>query len=75
MHYAAGPWALPPGKALVIEGVFPSKRECVFANVLLVNKFLQSLDYQHGRSQHYNRKKVKELGACSKEMPLSVCSL
>ena len=35
----------------------------MFANVLLVNKYLQSLDYQHGRPQHYNRKQIKGLGA------------
>ena len=35
----------------------------MFANVLRVNKYLQSLDYQHGRPQHYNRKQIKGLGA------------
>lgn len=63
VHYAAGPWDLEPQQALVIEGRFPSEEECVFANVLLVNKFLQSLDYQHGRSQHFNRKQIAGLGS------------
>jgi len=31
----------------VIDGVFPSAEDCAFANVLLVNKFLQSLDCAH----------------------------
>ena len=34
-------------EALVIDGVFPSAEDCAFANVLLVNKFLQSLDCAH----------------------------
>ena len=62
VHYAAGPWKLAPQEALIIEGIFPSSDECVFANVILQNKFLQSLDYQHGRSQHFNRRQVKNLG-------------
>jgi hypothetical protein len=62
VHYAAGPWKLEPHQALIIEGKFPSDDECVFANVLLLNKFMQSLDYQHGRSQHFNRKQLKDYG-------------
>ena len=62
VEYAAGPWKLAADEALVIEGVFPSNEECAFANVLLINKFLQSLDYQHGRSTHFNRRQVKGLG-------------
>ena len=31
--------------------------------MLLINKFLQSLDYQHGRSQHFNRRQIKGMGA------------
>ena len=62
VEYAAGPWKLAADEALVIEGVFPSNEECAFANVLLINKFLQSLDYQHGRSTHFNRRQIKELG-------------
>lgn len=62
VNYAAGPWKLAPHEALVIEGIFPSAEECVFANVLLINKFLQSLDYQHGRSTSFNRRQIKGLG-------------
>lgn len=62
VHYAAGPWKLAPHEALIIDGYFPSFDECVFANVILQNNFLQSLDYQHGRSQHFNRRQVKNLG-------------
>ena len=63
VHYAAGPWKLLPTQALIIEGIFPSYEECVFANVILQNKYLQSLDYQHGRSQHFNRRQVKGMGS------------
>ena len=59
VDYAAGPWKLEPHQAMVIEGRWPSKKECIFANVLLLNKFMQSLDYQHGRSQHYNRRQTQ----------------
>ena len=62
VHYAAGPWKLTYEEALVIDGKFPSFEECVFANVILQNKFLQSLSYQHGRSQHFNRRQIKNLG-------------
>lgn len=62
VHYAAGPWKLASYQALIIEGTFPSFEECIFANVILQNKFLQSLDYQHGRSQHFNRRQIKDLG-------------
>ena len=62
VHYAAGPWKLAPHEALIIEGIFPSFEECVFANIILQNKFLQSLDYQHGRSQHFNRRQIKGMG-------------
>jgi hypothetical protein len=62
VHYAAGPWKLESHQALIIEGRFPSKDKCIFANVLLLNKFMQSLDYQHGRSQHYNRNQLKDYG-------------
>lgn len=62
VHYAAGPWKLLPHEALIIEGKFPSFEDCAFANVILQNKFLQSLDYQHGRSQHFNRRQIKGMG-------------
>ena len=59
VHYAAGPWKLLPHEALIIQAEFPNEEECVFANVLLLNKYLQSLDYQHGRLNHFNRKQLK----------------
>jgi len=62
VDYAAGPWKLAPDEALIIQGKFPTKQDCIFANVLLLNKFLQSLDYQHGRKQHYNRAQIKGMG-------------
>ncbi len=58
VDYAAGPWKLGPDEALVIEGSWPSRDDCIFANVLLLNKFMQSLDYHHGRSQSYNRRQT-----------------
>ena len=63
MHYAAGPWKLLPHEALIIQAEFPNEEECVFANVLLLNKYLQSLDYQHGRLNHFNRKQLKRRAA------------
>jgi hypothetical protein len=42
--YAAGIFRLKPDEALVIKGVMP---KCVFANVLLWNKYLQSFDYRY----------------------------
>ena len=59
VDYAAGPWKLGSDEAMVIRGVWPAKQDCIFANVLLLNKFMQSLDYQHGRSQHFNRRQTR----------------
>ena len=61
VDYAAGPWKLGPDEALIIEGIWPSKEDCIFANVVLLNKFMQSLDYQHGRSQHFNRRQTRSI--------------
>ena len=74
VDYAAGPWKLNPDQALVIEGMWPSRKDCVFANMLLLNKFMQSLDYQHGRSQHYNRRqsKGKPLAVDEGEIPFKL---
>ncbi len=41
-HYCAAPFVLRPGEALVIEGELP---QCRFANVMLWNRFMQTLDY------------------------------
>jgi hypothetical protein len=42
--YAAGIFRLDPDAALIITGTMP---RCVFANVLLWNKYLQSFDYRY----------------------------
>lgn len=44
--YAAGFFSLEPGRALVIEGRMPT---CVYASVVLTNRYLQSLDYRERR--------------------------
>jgi hypothetical protein len=44
--YASGRYQLAPDEALVMEGRFP---ECVFANVVLWNRFLAAHDYAHRR--------------------------
>ena len=80
--------------------MFPNEEDCVFANILLINKYnaqpifhnaptistthqnhfhnaptistthqnhfpryMQSLDYQHGRKNHYNRKQIPDMGS------------
>ena len=70
VDYAAGPWKLTQSQALIIEGVWPAKNSCIFANVLLLNKFMQSLDYHHGRAQHYNRRQTKGTPLIEDEGPL-----
>jgi hypothetical protein len=42
--YAAGMFRLNSDEALIIKGVMP---ECVFSNVLLWNKYLQSFDFRY----------------------------
>ena len=44
--YSVAPYALGPDEALVITGRWP---ECVFANVALWNRFLQTYDYVNRR--------------------------
>lgn len=53
--YSMAPFLLKPGEALVIRGRFP---KCRFANVVLWNRYLQTLDYANRRSS-LNRKQVK----------------
>lgn len=53
--YAMAPWLLQPDQALVIRGRWPKKAR--FANVVLWNLFLQSLDYRH-RNVSLNRKQT-----------------
>jgi hypothetical protein len=45
--YASGHYQLEPDQALVMEGRFP---ECVFANVVLWNRFLAADEYRQRRS-------------------------
>lgn len=53
--YSMCPFVLKPDQALVIEGRYP---ECRFANVVLWNRFLQTLDYQT-RQVSLNRKQTQ----------------
>ena len=41
--YAMAPWVLGPTQALVIRGRFP---KCRFSNLVLFNRFLQTLNYE-----------------------------
>jgi len=52
--YSMGPFLLGPGDALVMEGRLPS---CCFANVVLWNRFMQSLDYRD-RTISLNRRQM-----------------
>jgi len=53
--YSMAPFLLKPGEALVIRGRHP---RCRFANVVLWNRFMQTLDYRHRRVS-LNRKQTK----------------
>jgi hypothetical protein len=53
--YAMGPFELAKDEALVMEGRFP---ECAFANVVLWNKYMQSLEYRDRRVS-LNRNQIK----------------
>jgi len=52
--YSMGPFLLGPGDALVMEGRLP---ECCFANVVLWNRFMQSLEYRD-RTISLNRRQL-----------------
>ncbi|MGI9600897.1 MAG: DUF1214 domain-containing protein [Acidimicrobiales bacterium] len=47
IHYAMGRWSLAPDEALVMTGELP---DCVFANVMLWNVHMQTLDYRSRQS-------------------------
>ncbi len=47
IHYAMGRWDLAPDEALVMTGTLPP---CVFANVMLWNVHMQTLEYRSRRS-------------------------
>jgi hypothetical protein len=53
--YSMAPFLVKPGEALVIRGRFP---RCRFANVVLWNRFMQTLDYAWRRSS-LNRKQTR----------------
>jgi len=53
--YSMAPFLLAPDEALVIRGRYP---KCRFANVVLWNRFLQTLDYAHRRTS-LNRKQTR----------------
>lgn len=44
IYYASGKFALGPDEALVIDGRMP---RCAFANVMLWNRFMQTLEYRY----------------------------
>ncbi len=52
--YSMAPFLVKPGEALVVRGRFPA---CRFANVVLWNRFIQTLDYTT-RTTSLNRKQV-----------------
>jgi hypothetical protein len=47
IFYASGRWQLAPDEALVMTGILPS---CPFANVMLWNRHMQTLEYRSRRS-------------------------
>lgn len=53
--YSMAPFLVKPGEALVIRGRYP---KCRFANVVLWNRFLQTLDYTQ-RQVSLNRKQTQ----------------
>jgi len=53
--YSMAPFLVKPCEALVIRGRFP---KCRFSNVVLWNRFIQTLDYDH-RTVSLNRKQTK----------------
>lgn len=53
--YCAGRFVLAPDQALLIEGRLP---RCVFANIVLWNRYLQSFDYRYRRIS-LNRRQIK----------------
>ena len=62
--YSMAPWVLGPDQALLIRGRFP---KCRFANVVLFNRFLQTLNYEE-RTISLNRKQAQQEADGSFEM-------
>lgn len=62
--YAMAPFVLGPDQALIIRGRFP---KCRFSNVVLFNRFLQTLDYET-RQVSLNRAQAQQEADGSFEM-------
>jgi hypothetical protein len=62
--YSMAPWVLGPDQALVIRGRFP---RCRFANLVLFNRFLQTLNYEE-RTTSLNRAQTEVAADGSFEM-------
>jgi hypothetical protein len=58
IHYAMAPWLLQPEQALVMEGRLPP---CRFANVVLWNMHMQTLEYRFRRTS-LNRAQIRFAG-------------
>ena len=65
--YAMAPWVLGKDQALLIRGRFP---RCRFANVVLFNRFLQTLNYEE-RTVSLNRAQTRQDADGSFEMVLA----
>lgn len=52
LFYAMGPFVLGPDEALVMEGTLPP---CRFANVMLWNRHMQTLEYRHRSTSRNDR--------------------
>ena len=57
IFYASGRWLLAPDEALVITGTLP---KCAFANVMLWNRHMQTLEYRVRRSSINQQQLVLE---------------
>jgi hypothetical protein len=55
IFYAMGRWQLGPEEALVMTGTLPS---CPFANVMLWNRHMQTLDYR-SRQSSLNKSQIR----------------
>ena len=54
IYYASARFALQPGEALVLEGALPP---CAFANVMLWNGYMQTLEYRY-RTTSLNHRQI-----------------
>jgi hypothetical protein len=51
IYYASAKFSLRPDEALVIDGIMP---KCAFANVMLWNKYMQTLEYRYRQTSLNN---------------------